>query len=310
MTIRSACLKFVDLTWKILAWSIIFLAVLISLAKLTIGNLQRYQPEIEHWLSEYSGIDVKTQTLQFGWRRYGPTLLIKNAEIQEADRQFHITIGRGFVVLDLFRSLWLGRPVAHQIEFQNVQARLNGQLAVTGENKLSGNQLLNWLLEQGDIQVYDTYVLLTHQQKKFTFATRALHYHGGQSRRALKTTILLAEQGKIDIRGRFFHRDRMSGDFYLRAHQVELAKLPLARWLGLGVWRPQQQSEAYFFLLPSLIGFVDASQVSFGRVGKVMSQTELGTSVLLRSVLMTPSLFLWHLFGFCGNKNIVIAGSL
>lgn len=227
MTIRSACLKFVDLIWKILAWSIIFLAVLISLAKLTIGNLQRYQPEIEHWLSEYSGIDVKTQTLQFGWRRYGPTLLIKNAEIQEADRQFHITIGRGFVVLDLFRSLWLGRPVAHQIEFQNVQARLNGQLAVTGENKLSGNQLLNWLLEQGDIQVYDTYVLLTHQQKKFTFATRALHYHGGQSRRALKTTILLTEQGKIDIRGRFFHRDTMTGDLYLRAHQVELAKLPL-----------------------------------------------------------------------------------
>jgi multiple sugar transport system permease protein len=29
----------------------------------------------------------------------------------------------------------------------------------------------------------------------------------------------------------------------------------LTRWFGFGRWRPQQQSEAYLFLLPSLIGF-------------------------------------------------------
>ena len=29
----------------------------------------------------------------------------------------------------------------------------------------------------------------------------------------------------------------------------------LARWLGLGRWRPRQQNEGYLFLLPSLIGF-------------------------------------------------------
>jgi multiple sugar transport system permease protein len=30
----------------------------------------------------------------------------------------------------------------------------------------------------------------------------------------------------------------------------------MARWLGLDVWRPNQQPEAYLFLLPSLIGFL------------------------------------------------------
>lgn len=40
-------------------------------------------------------------------------------------------------------------------------------------------------------------------------------------------------------------------------HQTQSSRQSsIARWLGLGVWNPQQQSVAYLFLLPSLLGFL------------------------------------------------------
>jgi multiple sugar transport system permease protein len=39
------------------------------------------------------------------------------------------------------------------------------------------------------------------------------------------------------------------------ASQTRTQPSAIARWLGFDKWRPQQQSEAYLFLLPGLIGF-------------------------------------------------------
>ena len=39
-----------------------------------------------------------------------------------------------------------------------------------------------------------------------------------------------------------------------REHEKKSSS-PFTRWLGLGLWRPAQQNEAYLFLLPSLLGF-------------------------------------------------------
>ena len=42
----------------------------------------------------------------------------------------------------------------------------------------------------------------------------------------------------------------------MNAQTASWRQIPIVRWLGFDRWQPHQQSEAYIFLLPSLIGFL------------------------------------------------------
>ncbi|HET6564127.1 MAG TPA: hypothetical protein VFG52_01840, partial [Xanthomonadales bacterium] len=70
------------LCWTAFSILVIAAAILVGVAKLLMPYSDRYQPELERWLSKEFGYPVSVESFAGQWRAFGPRLILKGLRIQ------------------------------------------------------------------------------------------------------------------------------------------------------------------------------------------------------------------------------------
>ncbi len=75
-----------SLLWTAFSILVIFAAILVGVGKLLMPYSERYQPQLESWLSEEFGHPVSVESFAGQWRAFGPRLTLKGLRIQSQDK--------------------------------------------------------------------------------------------------------------------------------------------------------------------------------------------------------------------------------
>lgn len=86
MKARRVWLKFKAWAWTALAFSLIVTAVLVGVGRLAFPFVERYQPELEGWLSAQTGRDVHIGALAGRWTASGPALRLSDVVVDDRIR--------------------------------------------------------------------------------------------------------------------------------------------------------------------------------------------------------------------------------
>jgi uncharacterized protein (TIGR02099 family) len=74
-----------SLLWTAFSMLVIFAAILVGLGKLLMPYSDRYQPQLESWLSKEFGYPVNVESFAGQWRAFGPRLTLKGLRIQSQE---------------------------------------------------------------------------------------------------------------------------------------------------------------------------------------------------------------------------------
>ncbi len=234
--------SFINTLWKIFAFVLISIAIVIASARLFSNEFSRFKPEIEAYLSQQLDREVSIKSLKLEWPAKGPRIKIKDLRIADDQSQTinSLFITNGDVAINLWESLFYLDWITEGIDFQGIQAIVNPEISVDESNQqqtgsttqLKPDALNQWLLRQATIEIYDSYLLLvTKDQPKLSYALPVLTYHGGEKRRQLKAYALTSSGSELDIKAEIIGQKLSQNqviDLYISAQKINLEEIPNA----------------------------------------------------------------------------------
>lgn len=126
------------LCWTAFSILVISAAILVGLAKLLMPYSDRYQPQLENWLSEEFGYPVQVESFSGEWRAFGPRLTLQGLRIQAPSASpgsDDVLISKAALDLKPLSLLWPDQPF---YSFLIIGADLQLVRDVDGELHLSG----------------------------------------------------------------------------------------------------------------------------------------------------------------------------
>ncbi|MCK0555341.1 AsmA2 domain-containing protein YhdP [Pantoea ananatis] len=88
----------------LLATVVVIVALLVSALRLAMPHLDTYRSQVLQWVSDASGVNVKASELRGKWENFGPTLQIRNLDVDMKETG-SLSIARITVALDVWQSL-------------------------------------------------------------------------------------------------------------------------------------------------------------------------------------------------------------
>jgi uncharacterized protein (TIGR02099 family) len=218
--------------WYVGAYSIIAFALLMSVLRLLIDDLDVLKPDIERFIQEKSGAGFEVRDMHFSWRSSGPALQLQGMDIKAPDNSLQVNIRNGLIVLDFWRSLWYLEPITASMEFQGVQLQWresdDDDPEPDSNSQQDINQAVAWLLKQKNIELYDAYLLWTSiNGKRLSLATPLWIFHGSAQRQQMKGSLTTPQGGRMEVRLDHRLAPDSSGKLYLSVKQLSLAEWPL-----------------------------------------------------------------------------------
>jgi len=236
--------KITNLIWSFIAISLILIALIISSVKLFISDLTEYKPQIESYLSERLGRDVKIDALSFEWPSVGPRVQFKHLEFSpdKNEKLNSLIIANGAVVIDLWRSFFAMEFITDEINLQGIQIYYSpennqGKSNHSTQNlslKKSNNfrqEVINWLLQQRTIEIYDSFLSVNSFYKnKFSLALPLFTFHGSFETHQLNGMAVTNHGKKIIVKSQMIgasDNPKRKIQFYFNAKNIDLNDLPL-----------------------------------------------------------------------------------
>lgn len=93
------------LLWTALSIIVIFCAVIVGLGKLLMPYSERYQPQLEAWLSSEFGRPVTIDSFTGEWNAFGPQLAVRGLKLQAGDGGGAAVIGEAVIDIKPFNLL-------------------------------------------------------------------------------------------------------------------------------------------------------------------------------------------------------------
>ncbi len=160
--------------WRIAAYTVITLAIVLALLRFTFPYLNRYIPEIEQSLGERLHGQVHIGALKAKWRGYGPVITISQFELAAPDTgNAVLTLKKFHAALDVWRSLLAFKPVMREFELNGLRTTIeldeNGRIVLPGltinnsESDLSADYVIDLLMRQREVAIVDT--LITYRRR-------------------------------------------------------------------------------------------------------------------------------------------------
>ncbi len=249
--------KSINALWSILAFGLILLAIVIAGLRLFSSEVSKFKPELEDYLSQQLGRKVNIKELKLEWPSIGPRLQIKQLQINhsEHDKLNSLVIANGVIAVDLWRSFFSLELITDEINLQGIQIQYNPyfrqpESALTDkpapentptatasidtisstQSSGSSHAIINWLLKQRTIEIYDSYLLLkTHSDKSFSLALPVFTFHGGNNHHQLNGTAVTINGKKLtvksELKGETNDPDRKI-QLYIKANDIDLKDIP------------------------------------------------------------------------------------
>ncbi len=164
MKLKAFIASSVNKLWLSVASIIIIFAFLVIGLRVFLPYLGYYKSDIESFLSEKLGVQVKIEAIDASWEEKGPQFIIKNLVIHdisdESNRQL-LQFNDIFIGMDFWQSLLYRQWITHEIKINdsnihvNIDADIVNQLGVDRDSKNYNKNdfLLDILLGQNDVQL-------------------------------------------------------------------------------------------------------------------------------------------------------------
>lgn len=241
--------------WYALAVSLVILAVTFSATRLGLGMVRDYRIELQSWVSERLGAEVKIGKLGASLRGFQPEVRLQQIVIQQTDPDVpplqvqEIRVGINVSQL-LTGELWpdylsiVGtRLVIHRLA--------DGRISVAGlstsnpdENRAAGNSM-GWLMRPGEFEILDSEITWIDQTRdvpalKLAHTSIRIVNESDRHRVALRTR-LPDDMGRslrvhFDLNGDLAQASGWGGDVYLEGNGIDLAalmqRLPKTDWVA------------------------------------------------------------------------------
>ena len=240
--------------WRGAILIILFIAVLITAARLLLPQLEAYRGDVEAAVSRAMGQPVTMEAFDVGWHRLGPRLLLANVQVWDAAAE-HPLLGfrSAHIEINVWSSLrsWsldVGDLTLIGVDL-GLRRGVDGALQVEGLLQANGGngggaQRLQWLWRQGRIAVEESTVRWRDERvagSGWVFENVNLQLHNAGRRHVLAGEAQLpaslgervAFKLEFDSNGAAsIAQWALTG--YLALSGVELAHPALAQWMGPG----------------------------------------------------------------------------
>ena len=232
----------------------ISLAVLVTVARYLMPNINEYRPALEQFIQVETGVEISIGHIEGSWEASGPYLNISNISFDSSiasDNQFESSIDSVKVSVATFPSLFYRTLISERLIINGLSLRLQQQPTTefvlpdiekinddkTGKNPLIAADLQDWLQHQSRITFYDTALeigLLDGEQ--FPISVDEIHFEKGKDGYQLTGLSKLPGDNNIDfileVDG-FLTDPTSTGHIYIDTHRLTMAELPLkAIWKG------------------------------------------------------------------------------
>jgi len=224
--------------------TLVIAAILLSLARILLPNIDEYKPTIEGWVSELIGQQIEIATLDAAWYGVEPQLVLKGVQLLSADRkETYGYFQQARLGVNLFGSIAEGRvlPGAFTVEgarFVAIRQR-DGSISIEGiSNSGAGGDensfLEEWFFEQRLLDVKDSELVwldLTRSEKTWLFTDVNLRFRNEGDRHVVNGSVTLPEElgatmaVSMDAKGDLLSAKGWSGNAY-----IEGANLKMAEW--------------------------------------------------------------------------------
>lgn len=292
--------------WYATVALLVLLAVLVTVARLTIGSVSEYRDRLEQLAGKYLGQPVTISNMDARLVGLKPTILFEDVSLREDETREQLahfnSIGIALNPLSSLRHL---SPIidltingANIVVIQNSDGtfRLQGvTLSKQARNAESGGALGAWFLSQARLALEDSRVVWRNQATghDIVFDGVNVELQNLQTRHRLNASVSLPQElGRelrlsLDIRGNLLNRKDWAGDLYVRAAQVRPA-----RWIsefdyhGFRFTRGDIDVELWSRwedgLLRDVQGEVALSNLALSRNGEALPLQRLASQVLYR----------------------------
>ena len=225
---------------------LVFVAISLSLARVSLPYIDDYKSDVEIWISSLIGQQVEIATLDAAWYGMEPQLVLKGVQLLSDDRMD--TLGyfqQARLGLDLFSSAIDGRfrPGAFTLEgarFVLIRHR-NGEISLEGfdspksSNTSDNNRLLKeWFFGQRLLDVKSSEIVwidLTRDNQPKIFNDVNLRFRNDGKRHWVDGLVdlpdSLGEHLKIslDVRGDLLSADSWVGNIYLEGEKLNIVEV-------------------------------------------------------------------------------------
>ncbi|MGE4259697.1 YhdP family protein [Shewanella sp.] len=229
--------------WQLLAVSLLLFALLVSLIRGLLPQLDQVRQELTSYIEQHYGVRVEVGQLSAHWQAYGPSLTVERLVLPKQEHlPVTLVVQNVQVKLDFWETLLTAKPQVENVIFNGVQLALDlDQLnppdtAATGHQGAGSN--IDWL-----------YALLLEQLERFSVGdatiqllSRDIHYrpihignlrwlnhgeiHQGSGALYLDDS-QQAQQHltlRIDLSGDGYKPDSISGQAYVQAQSLDIGR--------------------------------------------------------------------------------------
>jgi uncharacterized protein (TIGR02099 family) len=231
------------LLW-LLVTTLVFLAIVVTSLRIALPQMNRFQDDIQHWVSQQAEIDFSLGHVNGYWRNTHPSLALENVQALLPDGS-HVSASaqRIDIEFDLFRSLLAWQPVVADLTIHQLNVDIHTidlLLAKQSDDSLSTSlqpnseqavleQLDNLFLRQLDnFSVIDSQVLyrsLTGVPRRLDIQKLRWKNQGNEHRTQGVVSIADAGMKSLNVIAHFHDFGSfgdVSGHFYLSADKVAI----------------------------------------------------------------------------------------
>lgn len=240
MSRRFCPRKFSRFCWQILAIILVLFALVVSLFRGLLPQLDEVRTELVKYLEQHYQIEVNVGQLAAEWQAFGPALSVKKLVIPPQERlPFTLVVNEVHVKFDFWDSLLTQSPQIENVIFDGVHVALDIDKLNTGTEseeqaeadtdwvyKLLLEQLERFSIKEASLQLlskrHDYRPIFIKDLKWYNSAS----LHRGQGKLYLDEDASEVEllSLQFDIKGSGNRPDELEGQIYLAAQSLDLGE--------------------------------------------------------------------------------------
>ena len=232
--------KFSRLCWQILAIILVLFALVVSLFRGLLPQLDEVRTELVKYVEQQYQVRVNVGLLSAEWQAFGPALTVSKLVIPPQERlPFTLVVNDVHIKLDFWESLFTASPQIENVIFDGVQIaldldKLNETDDTTSAQEMDTDWLYRLLLEQLErFSIKQASLQLLSKKNNYRpIFVKDLKWSNSPNRHRGQGKLYLDEDAsqvellslQIDIHGSGNKPDGLKGQVYLAAQSLDLGE--------------------------------------------------------------------------------------
>ena len=166
---KKLTLRCVKTAWALFATSVVLLAVVISLLKISLPYANNYKADIETYLYQEFGAQVRIGAIGASWQKTGPVIVLEQISLTpSASAPLDISISETRVEWNFWQSLKEQRLVTGAFLLEGIRSRIDSNVLFKTREQTEGNELFEslshlFLSQIQEFKIIDSFIIVDYE---------------------------------------------------------------------------------------------------------------------------------------------------